>query len=150
MTEQRLFSLEDANRTLPYVRRVVADLVRDYHAWQSTLAEYEVAAALRRAVDDGGPGDSGEAARLERVASGLAVVIESYLAELVAVGVEVKGFPEGLIDFPGELDGRPVRWCWKLGEASVQHWHDAESGFAGRQPVAGLAAAAPEPRSPTR
>jgi hypothetical protein len=55
------------------------------------------------------------------------------------VGAEVKGFADGLVDFPGELDGRRIRWCWMLGEASIEHWHDAESGFAGRQPVAGLA-----------
>jgi len=53
----------------------------------------------------------------------------------------VKGFAEGLIDFPGELDGRPVRWCWMLGEASVDHWHDVDVGFAGRQAVPRLAGA---------
>jgi hypothetical protein len=34
MMKERLFTLEDANRTLPYIRRVVADLVRDYREWQ--------------------------------------------------------------------------------------------------------------------
>jgi hypothetical protein len=139
MTAGRIFTLDEANRTLPYVRRVVTDLVRDYREWQDTLARYDLAAARRRAAADGGPGDGGEAERLERRAAVLASGIEACLAEISAVGAEVKEFAEGLIDFPGELDGRPIRWCWMLGEPAVEHWHDHESGFAGRQPVAGLA-----------
>jgi hypothetical protein len=139
MIEERLFTLEDANRTLPYIRRVVADLVRDYREWQDTLAQYELAAARVRAAADGVAADSGDAQRLEARAASLASGIEAYLAEIATVGAEVKGFAEGLVDFPGELDGRKIRWCWMLGEPAVEHWHDLESGFAGRQPVAALA-----------
>lgn len=140
MSADRLFTLEEANRTLPYLRRVVSDLVRDYHAWQETLARYEVASARRRAGDDESP-QSAEAEQLEREAAKLAGAIESYLAEIAAVGAEAKGFSEGLIDFPGELDGRSIRWCWMLGEPAVEHWHDADAGFSGRQPLEGLAGA---------
>ncbi len=139
MREERLFTLEDANRTLPYIRRVVADLVRDYREWQDTLAQYELAAARVRSAADGMSADSGDAGRLEKHAATLASRIETYLAEIATVGAEVKGFAEGLVDFPGELDGRRIRWCWMLGEPSIEHWHDSESGFAGRQRVADLA-----------
>ena len=148
MTAARLFTLEDANRTLPYVRRVVTDLVRDYRDWQDTLAQYELASARRRAAEaaEGEEGASStpasgaaaEAVRLEKRAALLATAIEAYLAEITAVGDKVKGFAEGLIDFPGELDGRSIRWCWMLGEAAVEHWHDTESGFSGRQSIATL------------
>jgi hypothetical protein len=141
MSAGRTFTLEEANRTLPYVRRIATDLVRDYHAWQSTLAEYELAAAKRRAAADGAPEDDAESTRLEKRAAALANAIETYIAEITAVGAEVKGFAEGLIDFPGEMDGRPVRWCWMLGEATVDHWHDVDVGFAGRQAVPRLAGA---------
>jgi hypothetical protein len=40
-----------------------------------------------------------------------------------------------LIDFPGELDGRKVWLCWRLGEPAVQYWHDLDAGYAGRQPL---------------
>ena len=116
MTAGRLFTLEDANRTLPYVRRVVTDLVRDYRDWQETLAQYELASARGR-VAEGHEGPGGgttaiatEAQRLEKRAAMLAKAIEAYLAELTAVGAEVKGFGEGLVDFPGEMDGRSMRW----------------------------------------
>jgi len=135
MRAARTFTLDEAISTLPYIRRVVTDLVRDYHAWQATLAEYELASAKRRAAEDGGPGDGGEAARLEKKAAALAKAIESYVTEITAVGAEAKGFAEGLIDFPGEMDGKRIQWCWMLGEATIDHWHELDAGFAGRQPV---------------
>lgn len=139
MMQERLFTLDEANRTLPYIRRVVADLVRDYREWQDTLAQYELAAARVRAAADGVSTDAGDAQQLEARATRLANGIETYLAEIGAVGAEVKGFAEGLVDFPGEMDGRSIRWCWMLGEPAVEHWHDLESGFAGRQRIARLA-----------
>ena len=39
----------------------------------------------------------------------------------------------GLIDFPAERDGRVIYLCWKRGEPRVEHWHEVEDGFAGRQ-----------------
>ena len=41
----------------------------------------------------------------------------------------------GLVDFPGRRDGRRIFLCWRLGEDHVSHWHDLESGFAGRKPL---------------
>ncbi|MEX0979285.1 MAG: DUF2203 family protein, partial [Pirellulales bacterium] len=41
--------------------------------------------------------------------------------------------PEGLVDFPCRMDGRIVFLCWKLGEPEVTHWHELDSGYAGRQ-----------------
>jgi hypothetical protein len=39
----------------------------------------------------------------------------------------------GLVDFPGEREGRRIFLCWRLGEDHVAHWHDLESGFGGRR-----------------
>ena len=57
------------------------------------------------------------------------------VAELNALGVEIKGLDVGLVDFPGEMEGRPVYLCWRYGEPSVSHWHELETGFSGRQPI---------------
>ena len=35
----------------------------------------------------------------------------------------------------GRLEGREVCLCWRLGEDSISHWHELESGFRGRQPI---------------
>ena len=127
------FTVEEANRTLPLVRRIVGDAVRDYWRWQDKVRQYEEVAATRVADVP-----SEEAERLEREASQLARDIDGYISEIRELGVEFKGFDTGLVDFPGEVDGRPVLLCWQLGEESIQYWHEEDAGFAGRQPLPSL------------
>jgi hypothetical protein len=43
------------------------------------------------------------------------------------------------VDFRGEMDGREVFYCWKLGEPSVRYWHEVDAGFVGRQRLHPLA-----------
>ena len=124
------FTIDDANRTLPLVRRIVGDVVRDYWRWQEKIREFEEVAADRKL---GEPNE--EADRLETEAQQLARDIDGYVAEIKQLGVLMKGFDTGLVDFPGEIDGRPVLLCWQLGEESVQYWHEEKAGFAGRQPL---------------
>lgn len=61
--------------------------------------------------------------------------VKDALAEIDAIGVQVKDIDIGLLDFPCEVDGRTVLLCWKLGEKSITHWHGVSEGFAGRKPV---------------
>lgn len=124
----RLFTIEQANRMLPLVRRIVEDIVQDYARWREQVGVLEVVAAGRR-----GDSPPDEAEKVERDTQRLAGDIERYVGELRELGVDFKGFDEGLVDFPAEMDGRRVYLCWKLGEESVEHWHDVDAGFAGRR-----------------
>jgi len=126
----RVFTVEEANRTLPLVSRIVEDIVRDYARWKEKVDAFEVEVARTPRGETGS-----EALRLEQEAQVLAAEIERCVGELSELGIEFKGFDIGLVDFPGERDGRPVYLCWRLGEAQVDYWHDAETGFAGRQPL---------------
>ncbi len=54
--------------------------------------------------------------------------------ELFEMGVQLKDYSRGLIDFPSMRDGRIVLLCWQLGENDeIEWWHEIEAGFAGRQ-----------------
>jgi hypothetical protein len=57
------------------------------------------------------------------------------IAEIDSIGVQVKDLDIGLLDFPCEVEGQVILLCWKLGEASITHWHGTEEGFAGRKPI---------------
>jgi len=57
------------------------------------------------------------------------------VAEIDAIGVQVKDLDTGLLDFPCRLEDEIVLLCWKMGEARITHWHTVESGFSGRQPL---------------
>ena len=126
----KLFTVEQANRTLPLVRKIAEDIVRTYGRWQERVREFEVVAGKLRA-DEVDP----RAEALQTEAQALAAEITAFVAELEELGVEFKGFDLGLVDFPSEMNGRVVHLCWRLGEPAVQHWHEVGAGFAGRQPL---------------
>jgi hypothetical protein len=130
------FTVEQANRTLPLVRRIVEDIVREHARWQEQVREFEIAAAGDRGA---APNESAE--RLQREAQATAAEIDGFVRELEELGVEFKGFDLGLVDFPARMDGRTVYLCWRLGEPSVQFWHEVDAGYAGRRPLAPLAIA---------
>jgi len=61
--------------------------------------------------------------------------VRENLAEIDAIGVQVKDLDTGLLDFPCRLDDQVVLLCWRLGEPAIEHWHTLEAGFKGRQPL---------------
>jgi hypothetical protein len=127
----RLFTLAEAERTLPLVRRIVADLMAEYPRWRAAVGRFELLSAGARA--DWGETVEQAAARDEVAAA--AARINDYLKELEAIGCVFKGFDAGLVDFYTLRDDRPVFLCWKMGEARIEHWHELDAGFGGRQRI---------------
>ena len=126
----QLFTVDQANRTLPLVRRIVEDVVREHRRWHEAVVELD----LLGATSVTGLPDPRMIALKRRVQKH-ARELDGFQAELEALGIQLKDRRIGLIDFPSELEGQPVLLCWQLGEPSVQFWHDADSGYAGRQPL---------------
>lgn len=125
----KTFTIEQANRTLPLVRRIVQDIVDEYARWQELVKTLDALAA-------GPERDAAGVDRLQRDIQAAAATIDRFVRELTELGVEMKGFDVGLVDFPGQMAGRPVYLCWRLGEPAVAHWHERDAGFAGRRPLA--------------
>jgi len=126
-----LFSLDEAERTLPLLRRILADLKAEHARWRDALAEYELLAANVRADR----GESMDLIQARAAMSEAASRINGFLGELEAIGVLFKGFEEGLVDFYALRDDRLVLLCWKDGEDHISYWHDVDAGFAGRQRI---------------
>jgi hypothetical protein len=61
--------------------------------------------------------------------------VKESIAEIDAIGVQVKDLDSGLLDFPCRLDDQVVLLCWRMGEPSIEHWHTLDAGFKGRQPL---------------
>ena len=124
-----LWTAERANRALPLVRRIADDLVRTYAQWRTLVAKFEVVSiGVTLAA-------TAEAERLQREVQRAASDIEDFVQELTELGVECKSIESGLFDFPCERDGRIVYLCWLHGERAVEHWHEIDGGFAGRQQI---------------
>jgi hypothetical protein len=61
--------------------------------------------------------------------------IKDALAEVHAIGVQVKDLDIGLLDFPCAVDDEIVLLCWKFGEDRIEYWHGLEEGFKGRKRI---------------
>ncbi len=120
------FTVAEADRSLPLVSRIAADIVRQYGRLECVQTQRK---ALPRR------GDPAEASRLEREAAEIVEKLNGLMAELVDVGCHLKDLQAGLIDFPGRRDGGDVLLCWKLGEPRLAFWHDLPAGFTGRRPI---------------
>ena len=124
----KLFTIEEANALLPSVREILQKIQRS----RKRLAEYRrPAQQAAAAAEQGGGGMEG---------GGLyAVIITDFtteMSDLEALGVQLKDFDRGLVDFPSLRDGRVVLLCWQLGEGDeLEWWHDTDTGFGGRTPL---------------
>ncbi|MEE8141921.1 MAG: DUF2203 domain-containing protein [Planctomycetota bacterium] len=115
---KRKFTPTQANRTLPLVKRIVADLLSK-------------GAQLRELTDD--EGRPASATTLEA----LEEEVQELMAELEGVGCYYKdwNFEKGLVDFPAEIDGESVLLCWSSDEPAVTWYHTYEDGYAGRKEI---------------
>jgi hypothetical protein len=129
MPMPRIFTVREAEATLPLVARVVGDLLQAYPRWKELVAQYELLSAPLRAEQ----GESAEIREVREQAAREAERINDFLVELEELGCVFKGFDAGLVDFYALKEDRLVFLCWKLGETHIAHWHEVDAGFAGRQ-----------------
>ena len=132
MQRLRTYTVDEANRELPRVRPIVAQIaelsaLRPDLEEQLRMADY---AAHR-------PGANGEDRERQQQARDAVNGAEEELLKAVlnlnSMGIQLKGPLEGLIDFPSYRDGELIELCWKLGEERVEHWHRIGEGFTGRK-----------------
>lgn len=124
----KIFTVQEANALLPNVKIIVGEIQRAHRH----LSRYrEEAKKASEAAEQGGGGLA------EGVAYAAALTdLTTQLADLEALGVQLKDFERGLVDFPSLREGRVVLLCWQLGEGDeLEWWHDVDAGFAGRTPL---------------
>jgi len=124
----KLFTVEEANSLLPSVRPIVKSIQRSH---RRLLSFRDKAKQASEGAETGGGG----MAKGQQYAQ-LLVDLSINAGQLETLGVQLKDYRQGLIDFPSMRDGRVVLLCWKADEGDqVEWWHDVEAGFAGRQPL---------------
>lgn len=127
-SNMKLFTVEEANALLPSVREILQRIQRS----RRRLARYRAKAKLAaEGAERGGGG----------MANGMqyAMILTNFteeMSELENLGVQLKDFDRGLVDFPSLRDGRVVLLCWQLGDGDeLEWWHDLDTGFNGRTPL---------------
>ena len=124
----KIFTVQEANALLPNVRKIVGKIQRAHRKLSHYRGDAKKAS---EAAERGGGGFPDGVAYAT-----LLTELTLQLSELEALGVQLKDFERGLVDFPSLRDGRVVLLCWQLGEGDeLEWWHDVDAGFAGRTPL---------------
>jgi hypothetical protein len=122
---QRHYTIEEARALLPQIRRWLARA-------QESLAAYQ--RAEKRIQQLGAPGDDLGGSTINNAIRHMAD-IQSVMAEFSSREIQVKDVDRGLLDFPAIIGGREVFLCWEQDEEDIEHWHELDAGFAGREPL---------------
>lgn len=136
---RRAFTVEEANRTLPRVRQVLAAIRRHRAEASEHGDQLQILDALwGDAVE--GPGNPDHEAYVDHrsAVARIAREIERLVQrELIERGIRfpVGGLEHGLVDFPTTLDGRWIYLCWRHGEREVAFWHEVDGGYRGRREI---------------
>jgi hypothetical protein len=133
LRRKRYFTLSEANAMLPLLRAILRDVME---LAQSLRDRQERLKRLRR--DDSkslGKTYNDELEQIEASFASDQEQMQQYEQELKDLGVELKDYFVGLIDFPCVMDNREVYLCWRFDEPDVAHWHELDAGFSGRQPI---------------
>ena len=123
----RIFTVEEANSLIPYVRKTVGRIQTLY----AYLAEFRESAQQAAVASEFGGGMEGGADYVKTLYE-----VGKLTTELHTLGIQLKDYSLGLVDFPSQRDDRVVLLCWKIGEGDeIEWWHELEAGYAGRKPL---------------
>ena len=126
MDEERIFTLSEATQLIPQLRTILVEAGEEFGEMRRLNPQIQK-------VRDKVPldGFSPEGVPYVQAATRLLYLLN----QVKEMGVYIKDIDKGLCDFPYMRHGRVVYLCWHLGEDAITHWHDVESGFAGREPL---------------
>jgi len=130
----KTFTLDEAQSLLPILESLLKQAIEGKKLIEEVDAELQ-ATAHRVFLNGGTLLNIVHLARRKAEREKAIQRIKDAIAEIDATGVQVKDLDIGLLDFPCRVDGEIILLCWKLGEATISHWHSTEEGFAGRKPI---------------
>ncbi|MEK7724659.1 MAG: DUF2203 domain-containing protein [Acidobacteriota bacterium] len=121
----KLFTIDEASELLPVVRQILYK-IKMLHDYASQFKEEARSAAIASQFGGGMPGGSKYVNSLSEIGR--------LTTEIDEMGIQLKDYQRGLIDFPFMRDGRLALLCWQFEDGEeILWWHDFEAGFAGRQ-----------------
>lgn len=131
----RIFSIEEANRLLPYLEGALAGLSALGREVTSLRREIEVLGAI---AGSGASVENPDVLSLREKERAYADALDRFrgsLTEVAQHGCIIRDLELGLVDFYTTARDRVVCLCWRRGEPAVAHWHPIDEGFSGRRPL---------------
>ncbi len=130
MVNKKLFTLEEVNQLLPRLSAEVIQLQqlkREFRIHHRKLQQKKAAISGSISVAED------PYFELETTLEFLNIQQRGIIRRIQETGAQLKDIELGLIDFPGELNGEPIFYCWQLGEEKVTHWHHIWEGYSYRK-----------------
>ena len=119
MKEAKLFTPQEAQQTLPLVKKIVADILEFGQKIRTLSAEV--------------------GANAEKNPEIIKIMdqLDELFDEMESLGCYYKdwNFSVGLVDFPAVIDGEEAFLCWRSDEEGLKYYHDVDSGYTGRKPI---------------
>ena len=128
--EWRIFTVAQADGVVGVIEPLLNRMTAAATRLVATKGRHD---ELTEAMRANGHGD--ESLRLQVEIEALVGELHEVVGTLEEIGVEVKDFEHGVVDFPARHQGRFVMLCYRPGEEQIRFWHEVDDGFAGRQPV---------------
>ncbi len=131
---KKYFTIEEANRLLPVLKRELAGLKRlktQFNEHYDQIDQHKKTLLYRHKTKVDEDIIFKKEARMEF----MELEAQTFITNLIALGVEIKSVDEGLIDFPALIGGKEVLLCWKEGEQEVSYYHSDLGGFSKREPI---------------
>ena len=125
---------DELARILPVLESLLKRAMEDRHSAQTVESDLN-GLAQKIYLTGGMRLNSGDVARQRAEMEAHLKRVRESIAEIDAIGVQVKDLDTGQLDFPCRLEDRVVLLCWRVGEPAIEHWHTPETGFKDRQPV---------------
>ncbi len=134
MAKQKTFTFAEATTLLPVLRTLLKRAMDGKQLIEAV--ETELQDLRHRILLSGGLSvDVPVVARRRAERDKALQEIKDSLAEIEAIGVQVKDLDMGLLDFPCVVEDDIILLCWKYGEEKIGFWHGLEEGFRGRKPI---------------
>lgn len=127
----KILTVEEATRILPQVKKIFARAKELRAEISSRGIDYEF---MQLGVEESGSA-TGKQTQMRTELEQLMQEFQQCAHGLDTLGAHIKSFDPGVVDFFSVRDGRVVFLCWQEGEDEIQHWHELDAGFAGRQPL---------------
>ncbi len=130
----RTFTIDEAQSLLPVLESLLKRAMEGRRSAQEI--ESGLSGLAQRIYFSGGMRvNTGDIAKQRAEMEDHLKRVRESIAEIDAIGVQVKDLESGLLDFPCRVDDEVVLLCWRMGEQGIEHWHTVEAGFKGRQPL---------------
>jgi len=134
----KIFSVEEANRLIPFLEQAVGSLASIAREVASLQNEVQVLGAIE---SSGATSRNLDVRALREKEARCARLFEEFrtgLNDLASRGCILRDLDLGLVDFYTMAKDQVVCLCWRSGEPRVTHWHATGEGFSGRRPLAEL------------